>query len=333
MERTRLPALYKPSKDLKILDFVSLFFPLSSYTMSVTDHIRSFTAPEFIVALVSGILYGIGAILMFDKSKRHKFFLPYFYLGAGALLCTLAKVFDIVWDKSEGIQNDFPLHASLLLETIASIFPILALFRLLQVWQQVGLRGGENATRWLSLTAPVIALIAMVICVVGDVILVQQDQAAEEGEEDEAQTHKGLLVKFVGSIINIVLLLTYMGLVIYLAHATGQRRRATITTNTGRSNPNFLVAVLAVLGLLTLIRWTYYLAMVGAMTLSHVLEDETIGWPLFVGLIVVPEIGAMVVAILYDLTRVKNGVEVSSFWVLTCTNRSPVTKPISFCSN
>ncbi|KAI9259620.1 hypothetical protein BDA99DRAFT_513734 [Phascolomyces articulosus] len=285
--------------------------------MGVTEHILSLTAPEFVVVVVAGILYGIGAILLFDKSKKYKFFLPYFYLGLSALLMAVGKVFDIVWDKSEGIKNDYPLHASLILQTIGTSVVILALFRLLQVWHQVGLRRGGSGTRTLSILAPVVTFLVMVVSVVGDVLIVKQDQAAEEegGEEDVDQTHMALMIKFAGSLGNIVLVLVYIGLVIYLAFVT--KRRATVSTPTTanlgsiRSNPSLLVPVLLIIGTLILIRSAFYMAMVGTMAFSEddIEEQENMGWPIYVGLIVVPEIAVILIAFIYDLTQVKNGVE------------------------
>ncbi|KAI9484587.1 hypothetical protein BDB00DRAFT_127944 [Zychaea mexicana] len=238
----------------------------------------------------------------------------------------VAKVFDIVWDKSEGIKSDYPLHASLILETIGSTFMILALFRLLQVWQQVGLRGGGSGTRVLSLLAPITTFLVMVICIAGDIFLIKQDLVEEDGgEEDVEKTHTALLIKFVGALLFVVLTLVYMGLVMYLAHATKRcgtgiaaaaSSAATTYLSNVRSNPSLLIPVLATLGILTLIRFSYYMALVGNMAFSQddLDDEETLSWPLYVGLIVVPEIGAIIVAFLYDLTQVKNGVEVSCFW-------------------
>ncbi|KAG2217740.1 hypothetical protein INT45_002389, partial [Circinella minor] len=286
--------------------------------MGVAEHIKSLTAPEFVVVLVAGILYGVGSILLLDKSKKHKFFLPYFYLGLSAMLVAVGKVFDIVWDKSEGIKNDYPLHAALILETISASIMILALFRLLQVWHQVGLRGGGSGTSTLSIIAPTITVIIMVVSIVGDVLLVRQDQLAEEDEEDVNQTHTALLVKFGGNFGNVILVLIYMGLVVYLVFAT--KRRGTmspsattpITANLAniRKNPNLLVPVLALLGILILIRNGFSTANLGSMAFSDDSEEyQDMGWSFYVGLVAIPEILVIIVAFLYDLTQVKNGVE------------------------
>ena len=215
------------------------------------------------------------------------------------VLVAVGKVFDIVWDKSEGIKNEYPLHAALILETISASIMILALFRLIQVWHQVGQRGGGSGTRTLSIVAPTVTAIIMVVSIVGDILLVRQDQLSGDGEEDVSQTHMALLVKFGGSAGNITLVLIYMGLVIYLAYATKRRTTMSpsattpITANLAsiRKNPSLLVPTLALLGILILIRNAFVMATLGLMAFSDDSEgQEDMGWSFYVGLIAVPEI-------------------------------------------
>lgn len=215
------------------------------------------------------------------------------------VLYSVAEVFDLVWNRSEGEKSDFPLHASLLLLTFGATFFFLALFRLLETWQQVGMREGRRS---LSLLAPGAILIAMLISMVGDVLMVQQDQAAEHDEEDVTKTRVALQLQTAGAAMNLVILVLFF---IFLGSLARRRKGQSV-----------LAIVLACLGGLILIRWIYYSYLLGSMLMTVMQAEDADysvdlpGWPVSIGLFIVPEILAIALSILYDLTQVKNGVEV-----------------------
>ncbi|KAI7876545.1 hypothetical protein K492DRAFT_21237 [Lichtheimia hyalospora FSU 10163] len=165
----------------------------------------------------------------------------------------------------------------------------------------------RQGRRSLSMIAPGAILIAMLISMVGDVLMVQQDQAAEQDDEDVAKTRVALQLQTAGAVMNLVILVMFFVLLASLArHRKGQ---------------SVLAIVLATLGGLILIRWIYNSYLLCSM-LMNVMQAEDAGytielpeWPVFIGLFIVPEILAIALSILYDLTQVKNGVEVRfGFW-------------------
>lgn len=234
------------------------------------------------------------------------------------MLYSVAEVFDLVWNRSEGEKSDFPLHASLLLLTFGATFFLLALFRLLETWQQVGMREGRRS---LSMLAPGAILIAMLISMVGDVLMVQQDQAAEHDDEDVAKTRVALQLQTAGAVMNLVILVVFF---VFLGSLARRRKGQSV-----------LAIVLACLGGLVMIRWIYNSYLLGSM-LMHVMQAEDAdysvdlpGWPVFIGLFIVPEILAIALSILYDLTQVKNGVEVRAAFGVSVHTQTHTSKILS----
>lgn len=209
-------------------------------------------------------------------------------------------MFKIVWDREgQSMENDFPLHAALVLTTLGSAFVFLGLFRLIQVWHQVG--HGRGTQRANPKLAPLIVAVVTILGLAANIILIQKDK---QEQEDTQLTHHALSITAAFSAICIVLTILYLGLLLYCAHTQKRMRQ-------GR-----LVLSLAALGVLMLIRWSYatYLG-VSAVALYDQRHDdlavnEDLSLPLYIGLIAAPEILFLVVAILCNLVEVKNGAEI-----------------------
>ncbi|KAI9320647.1 hypothetical protein BX666DRAFT_1218249 [Dichotomocladium elegans] len=289
-----------------LFSFVSNF-SFSERMSSAADCLLYLTSPTFIPGIIEGVLYGIGAIVLLDKSKRNKFFLSYFYLGSGTLLYAVSEVFDIVWNQAQEEHSYFPLHAALLLKTFGGVFFLLGLFRLLETWQRVGMRQGR---RVLSVMAPMMICVAGLLSMIGDIFLVQQDQAEHEEEiEGDAtpglsgKTRTAVILETAGTSINLGMLLVYFIILCVLA-----RKR--------RQGQTVLVVVLGTLGLLITIRWAYYGFMLITLLLTEPgAADRIPGWAVYMGCTVLPEILVIFLAIFYDLAQVKDGVEVNLIYI------------------
>lgn len=238
-----------------------------------------------------------------------------------AVLYAVAQVFLLVWDRDmegdEEHRNPFPLHSVLILTTLGSSFVMLALYRLVQVWREIGLKGGDSSM--LRVAAPLGVAVSTVLSLVGDVILLRLD---EEEHEDTGgivwSSRKALLVKGVGSLVGLVLLLIYIALIVVTAVQQRRGRR-------GTADHQSLVPVLLVLGILAIVHWSYFAVVVlsSALPLADTSMDSDCNsgnWQLATGLIAAPDIVLLATAFLYDLTRVKNGAKVTYFfflWVLS----------------
>lgn len=197
------------------------------------------------------------------------------------------------------MENDFPLHAALVLTTLGSAFVFLALFRLIQVWHQVGHgRGAQTANPKL---APLIILVVTILGLIADIILIQEDKQVQE---DTHLTHVALSLAAAVSAICIVLTVVYLSLLFYCAYTQKRMRQ-------GR-----LVLSLAALGVLTLIRWCYstFLSISVVARYDEQQDDlivsDNLLLPLYLGFIVAPEVLLLALAILCNLVEVKNGAEI-----------------------
>ncbi|KAI8884809.1 hypothetical protein K501DRAFT_332372 [Backusella circina FSU 941] len=269
------------------------------------NYVRSLVTPTFAPAIASSVILGILTVCLYTSYKRSSF-LPFFHYANASLLYMLSFIFILIFhEEDDGSVTEMTsekfLHAALFLISFAHFFVLLGMYRSLVSWVADGLGLNKQGIVRFGYLSIFLAAVPLAISIAADVLLVHEFY---EAIESSSTIHLALLLKSIGSLINIILVLAFISIVLHFTR-TAARLIRTGAIQKPRVSLRSSVTLLVAMGVVTFLRFAY-----DAITaLSNLNADPVLDLKTYYALVVTAGIFMILMVYLGNITKIKGRID------------------------
>jgi hypothetical protein len=208
-------------------------------------------------------------------------------------------------ESADEMTSEKFLHAALFLISVAHFFVLLGIYRSLVSWVADGLGLNKQGIVRFGYVSIFLAAIPLAISIAADALLVHEFY---EAAESLSTIHLALLLKSIGSLINVVLVLAFISLVLYYTRKSARLIRTGVIQKP-RVSLRSSVTLLVAMGVVTFLRFSYD----AIIALSDLTSDPVLDLKTYYALVVTAGIFMILMVYLGNITKIQGRTDVSVF--------------------